>query len=1183
MGCLYCGKDIGPFRLLRDNEFCSAAHRVKYGERLGKVLDRIGAPELVPSGIPGACKQWPYQEGRQNRSEGVWDFGRSGRPVLIGGTWPLKVTPTLGEDFRRSVPAPVVMFDEIGAAALVSPKLITLPVNLPRLPHTLQSGPPRLAATLKAKEPKGVEPRQSPPKGRVVPLPPREISSDQPKADLPGSLLSFDRALFNALPTVDAAIHSRSLGVPPQESRAKTGVLPLPAGMSRSNEPAGVRDPFHPILRRVDHRMPGPPPEPAERGVYSLTAGHVTAVVACRLPGLQNFPLLDTIVAPMAGPLAAPSAQPVASFLEARSRISLLDHASIASQLPAIALQPIVDVIVDSGTLSHDPVLDSIEDSPYPAIAGPAPSPVTSWVTPASVLSPLNTISLRLPEFGSQFDSAVSAGLSRTLEAGRPGSPALPSPIPPLIAAVAPGSPTAIQTSAPELQLPAVDGLPVPAAAKWTNYPTWPSPAEAFIPPARVPESLPVELNLRLPSARLVAQLTPYMGSGRICPTAPSPVATLLPEAAAEAVALLAGPTLPSPVSAWIPLPGTPEPIALDNLPAIQLPRFSLVPDVSASMAESENCTDWPAPAQAFIPYVIEPRPFAVAAAQLPAVGRGLEIPSLLTRLRTPAAYHEGELQGGGTSLRGVAQPATLTGYSPQPVPVEPPAVVLSLRLAPKAGASSAAAAIHSKGLAASPVESLPAFAPFAPFRILNHPEVQFPQVPVPQSTGLSEAGSDGAYPEVASPEPRELNRNAALLQPIGRLKTAPLELPAEQQTPVVPRPGFIPVEFYCQRGWVAPCQRLEWTARHVEPLTQPFSLRAVADKSDDPTVWKPAPKAPVKSDVPAVSSIAKRRAREVAIGRFLKVAACLVMGVFLWFGAREVKVAGTPAISTSGRGSASASVSAPAASPGGTVAPAPDSNGVLAGMKKAMAERAAYSATDTLQTGMQSWGTAPKAWAPGWSRNPDGYVHPGDLALFRPSLGFKDYRLEFFGQIENKSMDWVVRAKDQQNYYAMKFTVIEGGLRPVIAMAHYPVVGGRKGQKVETPLSVMVHHNTPMHVAVDVQGNRVTASIEGQQVDSWTDDLLPKGGVGFFSDAGERARIYWMKVSKNQDWLGAICSYFAGDAAGNSRDTAEVWGQGIPGDVPAPRTPSQPQDVVLAEVETNAIDFRSPQRGRIG
>ena len=166
-------------------------------------------------------------------------------------------------------------------------------------------------------------------------------------------------------------------------------------------------------------------------------------------------------------------------------------------------------------------------------------------------------------------------------------------------------------------------------------------------------------------------------------------------------------------------------------------------------------------------------------------------------------------------------------------------------------------------------------------------------------------------------------------------------------------------------------------------------------------------------------------------------------------------------------------------------------------------------------------------------------------MALFQPSLGYKDYRLEFFGQIETKSMDWMVRAHDAQNYYAMKFKVIEPGLRPVIAMVHYPVVGGRPGHSTETPLNVMIHNSMPYRVAVDVHGNRIVTSIEGQEVDTWVDDTLPSGGVGFFAEAGSRSRLYWMKLYKNDDLLGRICAYLAGNGSGTQ--TAEVWGPGIP------------------------------------
>ena len=101
----------------------------------------------------------------------------------------------------------------------------------------------------------------------------------------------------------------------------------------------------------------------------------------------------------------------------------------------------------------------------------------------------------------------------------------------------------------------------------------------------------------------------------------------------------------------------------------------------------------------------------------------------------------------------------------------------------------------------------------------------------------------------------------------------------------------------------------------------------------------------------------------------------------------------------------------------------------------------------------MEGWSSAAKGALPsGWSRHPDGYVRTGQFAMFKPTRTFSDYKFEFFGEIEKRSMGWAVRAKDSDNYYAMKFSVLEAGLRPVIAMVHYPVIGGKRGHRTENP-----------------------------------------------------------------------------------------------------------------------------------
>jgi hypothetical protein len=156
----------------------------------------------------------------------------------------------------------------------------------------------------------------------------------------------------------------------------------------------------------------------------------------------------------------------------------------------------------------------------------------------------------------------------------------------------------------------------------------------------------------------------------------------------------------------------------------------------------------------------------------------------------------------------------------------------------------------------------------------------------------------------------------------------------------------------------------------------------------------------------------------------------------------------------------------------------------------------------------------------------------------------------------------WAVRARDDRNYHAMKFTVIENGLRPVIAMVHYDVVDGKPGQRIQIPLNVMVHNNQPFQVAVAVYGKHFVTSVDGEQVDDYREDAMPTGGVGFFSDAGERARLYWARVTKNDDWLGHVCAFLSG---GDTRQTAGLWPGSIPGGAPTPWSPAGDPNLLAA------------------
>ena len=520
------------------------------------------------------------------------------------------------------------------------------------------------------------------------------------------------------------------------------------------------------------------------------------------------------------------------------------------------------------------------------------------------------------------------------------------------------------------------------------------------------------------------------------------------------------------------------------------------------------------------------------------------------------AAFCVPDLAGLGVSGKRQSAPAAPAAEQQLPKPVEPERGA-SLVAAPAAAAG--AGVIRFPGLVLAPATG--------------------------SSTGTFRAPEAGAaVPETAVP-----NDRAARLEPLSTISIVPPTTGADQLGAAFPQGQLVPMEFFCQRAPMAPQRNLAWLTRSIPAVLPRFAMRTAFDRLEDLALIPMARQreTPSFTEIFSIANAARRPQPSHLSAPARAIAAALLIGVGLWFGAGAAKIGRqllavnsnwpseeTPSSST-GRNSSTAFARVRSV----FVPPSPRAaEGPVEKVRRAIQSRAAAELSDTFR-GMEAWGAA-AALPAGWSRHADGYMRTGQLALYHPSLTFTDYRLEFFGQIESKGMGWVVRASDQQNYYGMKFKVVEPGLRQVLAVVHYPVVGGKQGERVETPLSVMIHDRTPYHVAVDVKGNRVTTSIEGEEVDSWTDDSLRVGGVGFFSDAGESAHLYWMKITKNQDWLGRVCAYLSGNA-GNAV-TGDLWRDDY-APAPAPRPSPRPSpDAILAAVESDEFPYHSPPRARI-
>jgi len=204
--------------------------------------------------------------------------------------------------------------------------------------------------------------------------------------------------------------------------------------------------------------------------------------------------------------------------------------------------------------------------------------------------------------------------------------------------------------------------------------------------------------------------------------------------------------------------------------------------------------------------------------------------------------------------------------------------------------------------------------------------------------------------------------------------------------------------------------------------------------------------------------------------------------------------------------------------------------------LRNAIRNRAVLKVEDDFRAGLNGW-SFPMGWAQDWSYDQAGFLRPGKLGFLDKSMKLVNYRLELMGQIERKSMGWAFRARDSKNYYVAKLTIAQPGPLPLVDLIHYPVLNGKEGAKVRVTLPFAVRNDTLYQVEMNVRGDAFRATVNGHVVDSWTDNSLRAGGVGFVSGQGEAARVRWIRVSDRDDVIGRVCSYLSARADQPSDD----------------------------------------------
>ena len=147
--------------------------------------------------------------------------------------------------------------------------------------------------------------------------------------------------------------------------------------------------------------------------------------------------------------------------------------------------------------------------------------------------------------------------------------------------------------------------------------------------------------------------------------------------------------------------------------------------------------------------------------------------------------------------------------------------------------------------------------------------------------------------------------------------------------------------------------------------------------------------------------------------------------------------------------------------------------------------------------------------WITEWASDQTGSARARQLSLYRPSMSMSDYRLEFSGQIERRSLGWVFRAANTRNYYVGKLE--RASASSPLTVTRFAVINGAEGPHFQR---VMAAITGPLKVRQEARGPKFTIYVQNQIVEDWHDDRLKTGGMGFLNEREERGQVGSIQIS---------------------------------------------------------------------
>lgn len=182
---------------------------------------------------------------------------------------------------------------------------------------------------------------------------------------------------------------------------------------------------------------------------------------------------------------------------------------------------------------------------------------------------------------------------------------------------------------------------------------------------------------------------------------------------------------------------------------------------------------------------------------------------------------------------------------------------------------------------------------------------------------------------------------------------------------------------------------------------------------------------------------------------------------------------------------------------------------------------------TDWVKVSSRGWTNVddPRDWT-GASR--PALTHPVALRLWGRSASLQNYEMEFQGQMEGHSLSWAFRAGNGNNYYATRLVIAKPGALHNAGLVRYAMIDGRETSPVRLPLPLSLERGVSYRIRMTVQDDHFITYLNGQVISSWSDNVLKRGGIGFFEDQNDPQKLAWVSVSERDSFMGRMLAHFS-------------------------------------------------------